>query len=39
MTQPAAVEVAHEFWRLMATNDFHSVVAILTGGLQWRRAG
>jgi len=37
MTQPAAVEVAHEFWRLMATNDFHSVVAVLARDftLEW----
>jgi hypothetical protein len=29
MTQPAAREVAREFWRLMGTNDFRSVVTIL----------
>ena len=29
VTQSTAVEVAHEFWRLMATNDFHSVAAVL----------
>ena len=28
MRQPIAVEVAQEFWRLMATNDFHSVGAV-----------
>jgi hypothetical protein len=27
--KPAAVEVAHEFWRLMATNEFSSVAAVL----------
>jgi ketosteroid isomerase-like protein len=26
---PAAVEIAHEFWRRMATNDFGSVSAVL----------
>ena len=25
----SAVEIAHEFWRRMATNDFHSVSVIL----------
>lgn len=37
MTQPAAVEVAREFWRLMATNDFHSVAAVLAQDfmLEW----
>jgi hypothetical protein len=29
MIQPAAVEVAREFWRLMSTNDFRSVAAVL----------
>jgi hypothetical protein len=29
MTHIAAVEVAREFWRLMGTNHFHSVAAIL----------
>ena len=29
MPQHAAVEVVREFWRLMATNDFHSVAAVL----------
>jgi SnoaL-like domain len=29
MTQPTAVEVAREFWRLMATNNFSSVAAVL----------
>ena len=27
---PAAVEVVREFWRLMATNEFSSVAAVLT---------
>ena len=37
MTEPAAVEVAREFWRLMATNDFHSVAAVLSQDfmLEW----
>lgn len=26
---PTAVEIAHEFWRLMATNDFDAVAAVL----------
>ena len=29
MSSPAALEVAREFWHLMATNDFHSVAAVL----------
>lgn len=29
MTQVNAVEIAREFWRLMGTNDFRSVGAIL----------
>jgi ketosteroid isomerase-like protein len=29
MPNPNAVEVVREFWRLMATNDFHSVAAVL----------
>lgn len=29
MPDPAAAEIAREFWRLMATNDFHSVAALL----------
>jgi len=29
MTPPTAAEVAREFWRLMASNDFYSVVAVL----------
>ena len=29
MTPPAAVEVVREFWRLMASNDFDSVAAVL----------
>ena len=35
MTDPAAV--AHEYWRLMATNDFHSVATVLSPGfvLDW----
>ena len=32
-----ALEVVHEFWRLMATNDFDSVAAVLTEDfvLEW----
>jgi ketosteroid isomerase-like protein len=29
MPHPTAVEVAREYWRLMATNDFESVGAVL----------
>jgi ketosteroid isomerase-like protein len=29
MSPPAASDIAREFWRLMATNDFHSVAAVL----------
>jgi hypothetical protein len=29
MGNPTAQEVVREFWRLMATNDFHSVGAVL----------
>ena len=29
MAAPHAVDVAREFWRLMATNDFDSVAAVL----------
>jgi hypothetical protein len=37
MKQPAAVEVAREFWRLMGTNDFPSVAAVLAQDflLEW----
>lgn len=37
MRQLTAVEVAQEFWRLMATNDFHSVGAVLSRDfvLEW----
>jgi hypothetical protein len=37
MTQPAAIEVAREFWRLMSTNDFRSVATILADQfvLEW----
>ena len=36
-----AVEVAREFWRLMATNDFHSVGAVLAPDfiLEWPQSG
>ena len=29
MPSPTPAEVARHFWRLMATNDFHSVAAVL----------
>ncbi len=29
MSHPTALDVAHEFWRLMATNDFDSVRSVL----------
>jgi hypothetical protein len=29
MASTTAVEIAREFWRLMATNDFHAVAAVL----------
>jgi len=29
MTDPSAVEVVRRFWQLMASNDFHSVGAVL----------
>lgn len=34
---PSAESVVREFWRLMATNDFHSVKAVLAPGfvLEW----
>lgn len=37
MERAAAVEVAREFWRLMASNDFHSVAAVLADDfvLEW----
>lgn len=37
MPSPAAVEIVREFWRLMATNDFHSVAAVLSPDflLEW----
>ena len=37
MSQSTAVEVVREFWRLMATNDFHSVGAVLASDfvLDW----
>jgi ketosteroid isomerase-like protein len=41
MARPAAVEVAHEFWRLMETNDFRSVTAVLAQDfmLEWPQTG
>ena len=38
---PSAVDVATEFWRLMATNDFHSVSAVLSPDfvLEWPQSG
>ena len=37
MTLPTAVEVTREFWRLMASNDFHSVATVLAAEfvLEW----
>ena len=37
MREPTAIEVAQEFWRLMGTNDFHSVGAVLSSEfvLEW----
>lgn len=29
MSHPAPTDVVREFWRLMASNDFHSVAAVL----------
>ena len=41
MARPTAVEVAREFWRLMATNDFHSVASVLADEfvLEWPQTG
>ena len=41
MSSPAAVGVVREFWRLMATNDFNSVAAVLAPGfvLEWPLSG
>jgi len=41
MARPTAVEVAQEFWRLMATNDFHSVASVLADEfvLEWPQTG
>ena len=37
MPHTAAVEVARQFWRLMQSNDFHSVAAVLASEfvLEW----
>ena len=37
MPSPNPAEVTREFWRLMATNDFHSVAAVLAPNfvLEW----
>lgn len=37
MSQAAALNVVREFWRKMASNDFHSVCPLLTPGfvLEW----
>jgi ketosteroid isomerase-like protein len=37
MPSPNPAEVTREFWRLMATNDFHSVAAVLAPDfvLEW----
>ena len=41
MSGPTAVEVAREFWRLMATNVFHSVASVLADEfvLEWPQSG
>src|SRR5947207_837182 len=41
MPKPTAVEVAQEFWRIMATNDFHSVATVLSKEfvLEWPQTG
>jgi ketosteroid isomerase-like protein len=41
MSSPAAIEVVREFWRLMATNDFNSVAAVLAPDfvLEWPMSG
>ncbi len=38
---PTAAEIAREFWRLMATNDFAAVAAVLdeTFVLEWPQTG
>jgi hypothetical protein len=40
MPSPNPAEVTREFWRLMATNDFHSVAAVLAPNfmLEWPRS-
>lgn len=37
MSNRTAVDVVREFWRLMASNDFHSVAAVLASDfvLEW----
>jgi len=37
MRTPETLKVVQEFWRLMATNDFHSVAAVLSTDfvLEW----
>ena len=37
MPRPTATEVVREFWRLMGTNDFHAVAAVLADEfvLEW----
>jgi ketosteroid isomerase-like protein len=37
MPRPTAAEIVREFWRLMATNDFQAVAAVLAPGfvLEW----
>jgi ketosteroid isomerase-like protein len=41
MTEQTAVGLAREFWRLMASNDFHSVAAVLAPQfvLEWPQSG
>ena len=37
MSNRSAAEIVREFWRLMATNDFHTVAGVLAPGfvLEW----
>ncbi|MEO6920019.1 MAG: nuclear transport factor 2 family protein [Collimonas sp.] len=37
MSNTASIKIVHEFWRLMATNDFRSVMAVLSPSfiLEW----
>jgi ketosteroid isomerase-like protein len=41
MSSPTAADIVHEFWRLMGTNDFHAVGAVLADDfvLEWPQSG